>query len=330
VELVVFLAMKQALSALSVLSSLWCGAVSLEAQVDSNLLRREWRLEDHWADTYDKPFYIFKDNSDNSGERYGAFHWDSNGRIKTDSADRDPSFWLGYKILTIGIVSDDKFFDHGLYDVGLAFAGRLGAIGGGWTLEAAGGVATANDGTFSNTEAIYPAATLAAIRELSPHEFLQLGMTYDGNSALLPALPLPLVEYEARINPSLRLRAGFPHCEVEVRPVGDFSLLLIAEYPSDARVHAEVDVGVGFRVFGEFVRRIDPFHMHDAGRERVFYQLHTVEGGLRYANTWIDLSLSGGWAFSQEFFTGYDLRERDQRVRPSDRPLIALTVQGTF
>jgi hypothetical protein len=55
-----------------------------------------------------------------------------------------------------------------------------------------------------------------------------------------------------------------------------------------------------------------------------------VEGGLRYANGRSDLSRSGRWAFSQEFFTGYVLRERDQRVRPSDRPLIALTVQDTF
>ncbi len=315
---------------LAVLAILGFGALSLEAQVDSNLLRREWSVDDHWADTYDKPFYIFKGGEDAGGNEYGAFHWDSYGRVKPDRANPTPPFWFGYRILTIGIGTQDKFLDHGLYDVGLAFAAKLGPIGEAWTLEAAGGVSTANDGSFSNTEAIYPTATIAAVHVLGAHESLQLGVTYDGNSALLPALPLPLVEYEARLDPSLRLRAGFPHCEVEYRPFRDFSLLLIAEYPSDARVHAEVDLGGGFRVFSEFVRRIDPFHLRDAGRERVFYQLHTVEGGLRYSRGWLDLSLSGGWAFSQEFFTGYDLRDRDLHARPGDRPMIALTVQGTF
>jgi hypothetical protein len=306
------------------------GAALAEAQIDSNLLRREWRPEDHWADTYDKPFYVFRGNVDKTGNSYGAFHWDSYGRVKTDSQNPDPPFWFGYKLLTIDIGSEEKFLDHGLYDIGLAFAGQLGSIGEGWTLESGGALATANDGSFTNTEAIYPTATVVAIHALGPHQFLELGLTYDGNSALLPALPLPVIEYESSLNPSLRLRAGFPHCEIEVRPFQDFSLLAIVEYPSDARVHAEFNLGSGFRVFSEFVRRIDPFHLRDAGRERVFYQLHTGEAGIRFVQSWIDISLSGGYAFYQAFFTGYDLRERDQTVRPDDRPMIALTVQGTF
>jgi len=251
----------------------WLGAASLEAQIDSNLLRREWSAEEHWADTYDKPFYIFRGNIDHNANKYGAFHWDSFGRVKPDRQNSDPPIWFGYKVLTVDLSSEEKFLDHGLYDIGLALAGRLGSIGEDWTLEASGALATANDGAFSNTEAIYPAATVVAVHALGPHEFLELGVTYDGNSALLPALPLPVFEYESSLDPSLRLRAGFPHCEVQYRPFADVSLLAIVEYPSDARVHAEYDLGGGFRVFSEFARRIDAFHLRDAGRERVFYQL---------------------------------------------------------
>jgi hypothetical protein len=310
--------------------TLWLGAATLEAQIDSNLLRREWAPEAHWADTYDKPFYVFRGNIDNSDNKYGAFHWDSYGRVKPDRENSDPPFWFGYKFLTIDIGSEEKFLDHGLYDIGVGVAGKLGSIGIDWILEAGGAAATANDGAFTNTNAIYPTATVVAVHALGAHRFLELGITYDGNSALLPALPLPVVEYETSLDPSLRLRAGFPHCEAEVRPFADFSVLAILEYPSDVRVHAEYDLGGGLRVFSEFVRRIDPFHLRDAGRERVFYQLHTAELGLRFVASWIDVSLSGGYAFYQEFFTGYDLRERDQSVRPGDRPMIALTVQGTF
>ena len=45
---------------------------------------------------------------------------------------------------------------------------------------------------------------------------------------------------------------------------------------------------------------------------------------------WADLSISGGYAFEQAFYTGYDIRNRDAVGSPEDRPFIALTVQGTF
>jgi len=322
---------KKALAVLTALCAFGVGAVSLEAQVDSSLLRREWMDEDHWAETYDKPLYIFKDHSDPNGERYSAFHWDSVGRVKTDRQERDPSIWFGYKILTVTIASQDKFFDHGLYDVGLAVGGKIVPLGDRWMLEASGAVSSANDGAWTNTNAIYPTATIEAVRDIAPHEFLHLGMTYNGNSELLPALPLPVVEYEANLSEAVRLRAGFPHCEAEFRPFGpEFSILMIAEYPTDARLRVGTGLGDGFRVFGEFVRRIDGFHLRESGRERIFYQLHTVDVGIRYIASWIDISLSGGWAFGQELFTGYDMRNRDNTFRPSDRPMVAINMQGTF
>jgi len=305
------------------------GALRVEAQVDSNLLREEWRSENHWVDSYDKPFFVLK-GKDADGETFGAFHWDSLGRFKLDREDAHPSAWGGYKILTISIGTNAPFAENGLYDIGLAVAGKLGRLGENWTLEASGGVATANDGHFSNTEAIYPAATVVAQHQIAQREFLQLGVTYDGNSELLPGMPLPVIEYEAVLGPSVKFRAGFPHAQVEYRPWPSVALQLMAEYPTNARFHGEVDIGAGFRLFTEVQRRIDGFHQDDAGRDRVFVLLHTAEGGLRFVTSWIDVSLSGGWTFGNEVFTGYDMREHEQTYRPGNRPMIALTVQGTF
>ena len=71
--------------------------------------------------------------------------------------------------------------------IGLAAAGRLGSIGTDWELLASGAVATANDGAFSNTEAIYPVATIEAVHTrhhpvkaeiaaLWQHERLRIGL----------------------------------------------------------------------------------------------------------------------------------------------------------
>lgn len=317
------------MSRIAFVLSLVLGALTAEAQIDSNLLREKWPAENHWAETYDKPFFILK-GKDSDGETFGAFHWDSLGRFKTDREDQHPTVWGGYKILTISIGSNAPFAENGLYDIGLAVAGKVMSLGDNWMLEASGGVATANDGHFKNTEAIYPAATILAQHTITEHEFLQLGITYDGNSELLPAMPLPVVEYEAVLGPALKVRAGFPHASVEFRPWADVSVLLMAEYPTNARAHGEVDIGSGFRLFSEVTRRIDGFHQNDAGRERVFVRLHTAEGGIRFVTSWIDISLSGGYTFGNEVFTGYDMRERDQTNRPGNRPMVALTVQGTF
>ncbi|HVR83112.1 MAG TPA: hypothetical protein VMU54_02295 [Planctomycetota bacterium] len=307
----------------------WLGAARADAQVDSNLLRREWQPEDHWSDSSDKPFFLFKEDVRHSEETVEMFHWESSGRVKTDRTDRDPQFWFGYKVLTVGIAGLETV-PHGLYDVGLAVAGKLGSIGPEWTLEACGGVGTANDGSFGNLRAIYPAATVLAVQELAPRQFLELGITYDGNSALAPRLPMPVVEFEAHPDPSLRLRAGFPHLEAEYLPFADLSLRLIGDYPADARLEAEFALGSGLAAFAEAARRLEPFHLREDGRERIFYRLYTGELGLRFRGAGLDVSLSGGWAFGQEFFTGYDLRDRSPVAVPEGGPFAALTVQGTF
>jgi hypothetical protein len=322
--------MKRSFLAAAAAFAACAGAASLEAQTDSNLLKREWRQEDHWADTYDKPFFILTSPVEDSDANYSVFHWDSLGRVKTSREERDPSFWIGYRILTVGITSNEPLLDGGLYDISVAFAGRLGSLGTGWVLEAAGGAGTANDGAWSNTNAIYGVATVEAIHELSPHEYLHLGITYDGNHALLPGMPVPVVMYEAQPAPNLRLRAGFPHVEADWKPFDPLSIQFIADYPFNMRLHIEAALGEGFAVFTEAARRVDPFHIRESGHERVFYQLQTVEGGLRWVTPWIDISLVGGWAFGQKLFTGYDIRERTSVATLGDGPFVGVTLQGVF
>jgi hypothetical protein len=157
-----------------------------------------------------------------------------------------------------------------------------------------------------------------------------LGLSYYGNSTLMPALPLPVAECELEPDPAIRLRLGIPRSEVVARPAGDLAVTLRWDFPTNALARLEQGLGSGWSLFAEGNRRVDGFHMRESGSTRMFYELNAAEAGIRWVTSWADISLSAGYAFEQSFFTGYDMRNRDEVGSPEDRPFVALTVQGTF
>ena len=310
------------------------GALALQApagaQTAAGLLRDPWKPEDHWSDTRDKPILFAPGRLDDGGGDVAIFHWDSAGRIKFDRTDRQPDVWMGYRLLAISVRADLPAIDHTFYDTALAVAGRLGSLGGDWTLKAAAGMGTANDGSFRNADALYPVAAITASQAPGAPARWTFGLSHDGNETLLPALPVPVVACELEPDPAVRLRLGIPRTEVVVRPADGLAATIRWDYPVNALARLEQELGAGFRLFAEGNRRVDGFHMRESGSTRMFYELNAAEAGLRWVASWIDVSLSAGYAFEQTFFTGYDLRNRDTVGSPEDRPYVALTVQGTF
>jgi hypothetical protein len=321
---------RRLLPALAALAVSFAAQAPAGAQTAFGLLRDPWKPEDHWSDTRDKPFWIAPGQLDDGGGDIRIFHWNSTGRVKFDRTDREPAAWMGYRLLAISVRSDLPAIDHTFYDVALAGAGRLGSLGGDWTLAAAAGMGTANDGSFRNADAIYPVAAIAASRGPGAPTRWTLGLSHDGNGALLPAVPVPVVVCELDPDPSLRLRLGIPRTQVVAHPAKGLTATLQWDYPVNALARLEQGLGAGFSLFAEGSRRVDSFHMRESGSTRMFYELNAAEAGLRWVASWIDVSLSAGYAFEQTFFTGYDLRNRDTVGSPEDRPYVALTVKGTF
>jgi hypothetical protein len=102
------------------------------------------------------------------------------------------------------------------------------------------------------------------------------------------------------------------------------------EFPTNALARIEAELGAGFSLFAEASRRVDGFHLRHEERTRLFFEMNTAEVGVRWKSSWMDVSLSAGYAFGQRFFTGYDLRNRTSGASVEDLPFIALTFPSTF
>jgi hypothetical protein len=282
--------------------------VSLVLQVDPRLASKSWPPEDHWADTLDKPLFIFE------GDDGSVFHWDSSGRIKVPRDERDPDVWAGYRLLTISVDSDLESLDREFTDLALAGAWAVGDF------SFAAGVGTVNDGLFSDPDTLYGLG-FAEYRKGA----LRGGVSYDGNRSYLPGYPLPYVSWIPEFGNGLRLSLG----TLESTASG-FTASARWAWPTDGSIRMEQVLGRGFRAYGELLRRIDGFHERGHEETRLFYQFHTAEAGLRWAGSWLDLSLGGGCAFKQRWTEGTDLGNDRTVATPEDRPYVALTIQGTF
>jgi hypothetical protein len=313
------------------LAALWLACQArIEAQVDEDLVTRRWKTDNFWAETYDKPILTSRGHLEDTDEHIQLFHWYSEGRIKFDKKDLDPPAWIGYRAFTIGITSEVEVLNHTFADVALAVAVPLGSIENDWSVIASAGAGTANDGRWDNLHALYPVATLEFTRKIDPSTFLHVGLTLDGNRGLLPAFPLPYAMVEANLDPSLSIVLGFPKDEIVARPFDPLIVTLQWEFPSNASGRIDADLGGGFGLFVEGSRRVDGFHLRDQERTRLFFEMNTAEVGIRWRTSWMDVSLSAGYAFGQRFFTGYDLRSRSSGASVEDLPFIALTFPSTF
>ena len=299
------------------------------AQVDESLLTRRWRADNFWAETYDKPLLTSQGRLEETDERIQLFHWDSEGRIKFHRKDLDPPVWIGYRAFTMSVSSDSDLLHHTFADVGLAVALRLGSIGDDWTVHAAAGAGTANDGRWDNLHAIYPAATVDFSRPVGSGT-LHLGLSLDGNRGILPSYPLPVAQWEAKLDDGVQLMLGFPKIEIIARPLSPLLLSFEYAFPANASARIEGDLGGGFSVFLEASRRVDGFHLRNEKNLRLFFSLNAAELGFRWASKTFDVSLSAGYAFGLRFFTGDDLSDRDRGVSVHNLPFIALTFPSTF
>jgi hypothetical protein len=316
---------------LAVLPVVWLACPSRsEAQVDESLVTRRWKTDNFWAETYDKPIWTSRGRVEDPEEGLQMLHWVSEGRIKFSRRDLDPPVWIGYRALTISVISESDLLGHTFSDVALAVAARLGSIGEDWSVTASAGAGTANDGRWDDPHSVFPVATLEFTRVVDPSTFWHVGLSLDGNRGLLPAYPLPYAMVEATIDPSLSFLLGFPKSEVVVRPLPSTLLTLQWSFPSNASARAEADLGAGFGLFGEASRRVDGFHLRHHDRTRLFFEMNTAELGVRWVTKWMDVSLSVGYAFGQRFFTGTDLVGRTRGSSVEDLPFVALTFPSTF
>jgi len=306
-------------------------AALAHAQTGPSLLIKPWDKQPEWASTYDEPVFINDGHTKGDDRKIGILYYDSFGRVKFDHDNSDPNFWLGYRMLAIGIDGDHPNLPGDLNDLSIAAAFKLGEGANGWRLSLLAGAGTANDGHWSNSDAIYGIADLNASQRLDEDTYLHIGVHYSGNRTFWPDIPLPYITYAHRDSESFFYEVGAPTSAVTWKPLD--RLTLQASYTVPINLFANVSYALTkeLSIFGEYSRTLDGFFRNQQGDTRLFYDLARVSTGVRWIKApLIDIRGGIGYAFNQEFSTGFDVRNTHTLAKPSDEVLFFFTVQGAF
>ena len=278
--------------------------------------------------------FINPGDVEEDGSSAHIFYYESYGRIKFDKQDTDPKFSLGYRFLNVSVDSSRADLDGAYNDVAVVGALQLGEAGDNdqWRVGLIAGAGSANDDHWQHGDSYYGLGAVNFSRDLSQSEQLHLGISYDGNRAFMPDVPLPYVSYVNAENKNFIYIIGLPVSSVTWRPCEKLELNMRYLAPVGFGAGASYFVTHRLAIFGEYDRSTGAFHEHDATRDnqRLFYELSTLTTGVKYHHDLADVRVGIGYAFDQEFSRGFDVRDTTTFASPTDEVLFFFTVSGTF
>lgn len=127
--------------------------------------------------------------------------------------------------------------------------------------------------------------------------------------------------------PRLVLALGVPFTEVEWRPIDDLLLEVAFSIPDSFSARVDWTIlgdrqvsGVG--LYASLQRTTESFHWNQLpGSDRLFHRMSFVEAGLNWRiHDRLELVVAGGYAFNQEFETGWDTRDTVEVAEIDDAP----------
>jgi hypothetical protein len=307
-----------------------------QAQTDERLVTEPLQGK-QWGYTFDHPLY--QEQSHVKGEpgnrsNTQMFWWDSIGRFRFSTTDPD-AFSLAYRYVTVNFDSHspslpdtlDKVSLAGGLHLGEAYGGKVGLVlGAGWS----------GDNPFSDVDGMFGIGHITWTKTLSEHDSLVLSIDYDGSAAFLPDVPTPGFMYVHR-EESGAVGLGYPRSFVRWDLTSRLSTEAEYRVPYSIDAYIDYKIAGGFSVFGNIADSFEAYYLNGQSREnRFFQQMARAEVGIRYAKgdfyqgLSLDAGISVGYAFEQNFYRGFDVRDLDKTAEISDAPYIALVVRGTF
>lgn len=269
---------------------------------------------------------VLAEGSTRNTEDFNLSIYDFSGRYRLLREHRaDPRFgWNVTKIHTSG----DPGLPGTLIDTSVGISTGI-AEWNGWLAGISIGVGYAGAGAFDDGNAWYGVADLGLGRTIDDSSSIGIVIDYDGNRTFMPDVPLPGFVYSIRLDEQTTVQIGFPYTSIEYQ--FNDQLKLSAEFYVPDSVSARLDYTVvkGFGIFGEFTSRQEAFHWDELARssDRILYDARRAEVGLRWTPAeWVDLTVAGGYAFSQEFNVGWDVRDQDRIAKPSDEVYVRFGV----
>jgi hypothetical protein len=272
---------------------------------------------------------LFSAEVEQTGDDFNLGIYDLEGRYRLHPGHRvDPRFGFDVTVLDIG--GDFNGLPDRLTDTAVAFG--MGVLEqNGWLGGASIGIGYAGANTFGDGNAVYGKFDLAIGKQLSENQEIGFVLDYDGNRSVYRDLPLPGFVYRMRLyEKRLLIAAGFPYTSFEWRPDEHWTLELRWNIPDDVSLFVNYQIAEGLGVFASIRRRIDSFHWDEIpnANDRLFFEQRRAEIGISYEPAErLRGELAIGYAFSQEFSTGWNQTETDLVGDISDEPYLRIGLQ---
>jgi hypothetical protein len=263
-----------------------------------------------------------------------VFRWESDGRFRFSKT--DPSaLAIGYRWTTMNFDTNSDVIPEHLDDVGLAFGFHVGQIADG-DVAVVLGMGYTGDNPFDNETGIYGSGHMTWQHAINKTDSLALSVDYQGDQTFLPDVPLPGFQYIHR-DETLSFGFGYP------RSWAHWVILDSLELDANYAVPYTGDVTLTYRftktfsVFGQYANSFEGFVASEQdATNRIFLNMSRAEVGIRYCDPnfmqkfFLDASLALGYAFEQNFSSGFDVRDNNKFSSISDEPYIGLLLVGRF
>lgn len=268
---------------------------------------------------------------DGGGEDVKIGMYDLEGRYRLRPGHRvDPR--IGFDFTQLNVTGTDLVPDH-MTDTAIAFG--MGVLdNNGWLGGASIGIGYAGADAFADGNAWYGKFDLAIGKTLSETQEIGIVLDYDGNRSVFRDIPLIGFVYRLRMyDKRLLVAAGFPYTSVEWRPDDHWTLELRWSIPDDVQVFANYKIAEGLGVYASLRRRIESYHWDEIAdsHDRLFFEQRRAEVGLTYEPVdRLRAEVAVGYAFSQEFSTGWNSSKTDEVADISDEPYFRVGVQWQY
>lgn len=313
-------------------SSVLLPTAQAAAQTGPDLLLKQFRLDDQFELNLNTVFGFDTEteNADpGTGEAYDfrLNQYQASGRLRLTPGQSEEGIAraqprAGFAYNEIQIRSSDPVLPDSMFDAGvgvgmgvLAVDGWLGGVTLGY------GYATADGHDDAN--ASYVQANFAVGKTFSNGvDSFGVVINYDGNRSILPDWPLLGFQYRKQLPNRFILSLGFPYSGLEWRPNERLTVTVEYSLPYDFTARADYDLVGGVGLYASVENSLMAVHWDelDTGHDRVFFSQSQVEAGLAWDidRDKLRAITAFGYAFDQEFETGFDTRDLDDLADVDD------------
>ena len=269
--------------------------------------------------------------TDNANSVFRLQKYDVSGRWRQQAENN--TFTAGFNTSYLQLSTGDPVLPQRLVNQSLAAGFRLDEPNNNrnslWLVL---GLGYAGNTPYADSDALYGQANLIYNVPIDQHSSWQFTINYDGNRSIFPDVPIPTIAYKKYVNEQLSYVIGLPANILHWRPNKRFTVKLTYFVPVALNIAAEYALSGGWSVFGRFDNHFSVFTVDGApDHQRLFFQQQRLEAGVRLrSDQKVDLTLAGGYAFNQEFNTGFDVRDLNEIAEPSDEPYVRVAVQISF